>query len=616
MPAGPAVGGAWHESRTVKNTYYQDELQYLREVGPEFAKVHPQIARMLADRGSDPDVERLLEGVAFLCGRIRQKLDDELPEFTADLMSMLWPHYLRPIPSMTILELLPELEGMQAPLVVPARSEFASIPVDGTRCRFRSTWDVKIRPWVIRDAALETAAAKPVRLVLRLDTAPKAALADLELDQVRFHLAGEPRTAFVLYMLLLGHLDHVTISDGSTRHDRREEILPGTSVKPAGLDRADAVLDFPPHSFVGYRLIQEYFAFKERFLFFDLRGLDRAVNRLELEHTVEIAFTFNRRIDSFPMVSRDNVRLHAVPLVNLFDHPADPIRMKNDRVQYLVQPSRTGLADRRHAEVYSTDQVYGLRQTDQVQSHEFAPFFSFRHMSPQGAGTTTFYHTHRVPNVVTGDPRQGTDTYVSFVTDAASREFPPDETISIELTCTNRELPTALRADDIREPTDSSPAGITFRNIVKPTSTIAPPMGRELHWRLISHMSLNYASLADADRFRQLLRVYDFQSAHDAQAAMAHQRMLEGIVSLKSSYRERMIRGAPIRGLQIELELHEDHFAGEGDAFLFGNVIDRFLGLYVTLNSFSQLNLKLTRSGHRHAFPARWGDQPTPAEVR
>src|SRR5438874_2393502 len=135
----------------MSNTYYQDELQYLREVGPEFARVNPEIARFLADRGSDPDVERIMEGVAFLCGRIRQKLDDELPELTANMMSLLWPHYLRPIPSMTIMEFTPEIEAMQAPLAVPAGSEFASIPIDGTRCRYATCSPVTLRPVVLQD---------------------------------------------------------------------------------------------------------------------------------------------------------------------------------------------------------------------------------------------------------------------------------------------------------------------------------------------------------------------------------------------------------------------------------------------------------------------------------
>ena len=156
----------------MKNPYFEDELRYLREVGPEFARVNPEVARTLGDAGSDPDVERILEGVAFLTGRIRQKLDDELPELTNNMMSLLWPHYLRPVPSMSILELLPDIEGMQAPLNVPLGAEFASVPIDGTRCTYRACWPVTIRPWVLRDVRLETASAEPVRLILRLLPSP------------------------------------------------------------------------------------------------------------------------------------------------------------------------------------------------------------------------------------------------------------------------------------------------------------------------------------------------------------------------------------------------------------------------------------------------------------
>ncbi len=600
----------------MKNTYYQDELQYLREVGPEFARVNPQIARMLSDRGADPDVERLLEGVAFLCGRIRQKLDDELPEFTASMMSLLWPHYLRPIPSMTVLELLPEMEGMQAPLGVPKGSEFASIQIDGTRCRYQSAWDVVVRPWTLREVALESAAAKPVRLVLRLETAPKVELEGLELESVRFHLTGEYRNAFVLYHLLLGHLDHITISDGSSRHDRREEILPSSSVSAAGMDRSDAVLPYPSHAFAGYRLLQEYYAFKDRFLFFDVKGLHRAVSRLELTQSIEIAFTFNHRPETLPLMSRENVRLHCVPIVNLFEHAADPIKLKHDRVEYLIQPSKTGIADRRHAEVFSIDRVYGLKFAAGMESREFKPFYSFNHLTSNDALSATYYQTRRVMDVLTDDPRQGTDCYISLVAGGRAGVLPAEETISIDMMCTNRELPSALRAGDIREPTDSTPSGVKFRNLRKPSATIPPPIGKELHWRLISHMSLNYVSLVNAERFKELLRVYDFQSEYDAQAAMSHQRLLDGIVSLTSQYKERMVRGAPIRGVQIDLELNEDHFAGEGDAYLFATILDRFFGLYVTLNSFTQLNLRLTRGGQRYTFAPRWGEQSSPAEIR
>lgn len=600
----------------MSNAYYQDELRYLREVGPEFARANPELARFLADRGSDPDVERLLEGVAFLCGRVREKLDDELPELTATMMTLLWPHYLRSVPSMSMLEFSPNIEGMRGPLSVPAGSEFASIPIDGTRCRYRSTWPIVLRPWAMKKVALETQAGKPVRLVLQMQAASGAKLEDLQLDRVRFHLAGDPAAAFALYLLLAAHTDSVIVSDPGGGASRKQHALPAESVRSTALDRNTSVLPYPSHAFPGYRLLQEYFAFKERFLFVDLRGLGVAVRALELEQAVEVAVVFNRRLESFPMVSAENVRLHCVPVINLFKHPADPIRVKHDRVQYLVQPAKSGLADRRHAEAYAVDEVHGVSRTTEIVTREYVPFYSFQTRSREGASSTCYYQTHITPDVISGDVRQGTDTYISFVAHSAGGGLPEEESISLELTCTNRHLPAALRAGDIREPTDTAPAGIPFRNIIKPTATISPPIGKGLHWRLISHMSLNYLSLIDVERFKELLRVYDFHAEHDVQLSTSLKRMLEGIVSLNATYKEKLVRGAPIRGVQIALELDEDRFAGEGDAYLFATVLDRFFALYVTLNGYSQLTVRFTRSGQVYRFEPRWGDQVTPADQR
>ena len=118
--------------------YYQDELAWLREMGAELAAARPDMARYLGEPGADPDVERLLEGFAFLTGRIRQKLDDEFPELTHGFMDMFCPHYLRPIPSMAILQITPKPNQNVAGVVVPRGTPIDSKPVDGTRCRFRT----------------------------------------------------------------------------------------------------------------------------------------------------------------------------------------------------------------------------------------------------------------------------------------------------------------------------------------------------------------------------------------------------------------------------------------------------------------------------------------------
>jgi type VI secretion system protein ImpG len=600
----------------VSTNYFQDELRYLRDVGPEFARANPEIARLLGDRGSDPDVERMLEGVAFLCGRIRQKLDDDLPEITSSLMSLIWPHYLRPIPSMSILELLPELDAMQAPLTVDAGAGFASIPVDGTTCHYRSCWPVQLRPWAVEDIKLETMAASPVRLIVKLRSSAKTTLDSLELQSVRLHLAGDPAASFLLYLLLSAHVKLITISDGSSNHQRQELNWDPSHVAPAGLEHQAGVLPYPVQSFSGYRLLQEYLAFKERFLFVDVFGLDQAVTALELTDRVEIAFTFNRIFDSYPMVSRENVRLHCVPIINLFEHPADPIRAKHDRSEHLLMPSKVGVADRRHLEIYSVDEVAGLALTESPGQQRYEPFYSFRHRGHGSGEGTAYFQTHLRPNVVTNDLQFGTDTYISFVPAAEDPEIQSEETISVELTCTNRDLPSALRAGDITQQTDSSPPGTRFHNLLKPTPTVPPPLGKSLHWRLISQMALNYVSMASAERFRELLRVYDFLAEFDAQRALAQERMLEGILDVKSGYAERLLRGSSVKGTSIEITLNEDHFAGEGDAYLFGVVVDRFFALYSTINGFTQLTMRFSRSGQIYEFPPRWGEQISPAGSR
>jgi type VI secretion system protein ImpG len=600
----------------VFNTYFQDELRYLREVGPEFTRANPDLARHLADAGTDPDVDRLLEGVAFLCGRVRQKLDDELPELTESLMDLLWPHYLRPVPSMTIMELLPDLQAMQAAVEVPAGAEFASRPVDGTRCRYRSAWPLMLRPMVVRDLRLETAAGQPVRLVVVFQAAPKAKWANLALGRLRLHLAGDAQAAFALYLLLAAHTGAVTVSNGRSGAARQELTLPPGAVSAAGLADDEGVLPYPPYMPPGYRLVQEYFAFKERFLFVDVCGLDRVVGKLELADTVEVAFTFDRRLESFPLVSTENVRLHCVPAANLFPHPAEPLRLQHDRVRYLVQPARAGISDRRHAEIYAIERVYGLVRTGDVAAHEFRPFYSFAHTAGAERSTATYYQMHRAPSTIGSGPRWGTDMFLSFVVGGQPGAAPAEETVSLELTCTNRDLPGELRAGDINEATDASPTGVRFRNLLKPTAAVRPPLGGGLHWRLISHLALNYVSLMRAAHFKELLRIYDFQAVHDAQRALALQRLLDGIVDLNCEYRQRMVRGAPTRGIHVTVGLNDDHFAGEGDAYLFAAMLDRFVAGYVTLNAASQVDARLTRTGRMYRFPTRWGAQPTPAEVR
>src|SRR5262249_27702251 len=145
--------------------------------------------------------------------------------------------------------------------------------------------------------------------------------------------------------------------------------------------------------------------------------------------------------------------------------------------------------------------------------------------------------------------------------------------------------------------------------ITKATPSIRPPLGGDLHWRLISHLSLNYLSLASVEALRGILELYNFLALYDRQAARENELRLEGIRDVQAKPAEWLFRGAPVRGTRVALELQEDNFAGEGDLYLFASVLNEFFSLYATLNSFSQLTVRGVQYGGVYSWPPRIGQQ-------
>ena len=127
------------------NHYYQSELTALRQLGSQFAERSPALAPYLGQAGRDPDVERLLEGFAFLTGRLRQKLDDELPELSHSLMHLLWPNYMRPLPAFSMVQFDPLARSGPA-LCVARDTPVTSKPIDGVSCQFRTCYATDVWP--------------------------------------------------------------------------------------------------------------------------------------------------------------------------------------------------------------------------------------------------------------------------------------------------------------------------------------------------------------------------------------------------------------------------------------------------------------------------------------
>ena len=571
------------------NRFYEDELNKLKELAVEFSRANPALAPMLAGASADPDVERLLEGVAFLTGLTRQKLDDEFPEFVQELANLLFPHYLRPVPATTLVSFSPK--GLLTEAVhVPAGTKIDSVPVDGTPCRFRTCTDLEVQPLTLAGARLITKAGAQPQLVLRFD------LQGIDLDRwkaerIRLFLGSGYAEASKLLLLLTNHVRSVTVGAlGGPLFD-----LGATCIRMSGFE--SELLPYPKHAFQGYRCLQEFFVLPEKFLFVDIEGLRRWTVRSKAD-SFEVILGLDQLPDWMPEIRTDSFLLNVTPMVNLFEHAADPITHEHRATEYRLVPES---ANREHYQIYSVDQVVGYQQ-GVAKQRMYSAFGMLRQHNSDG----NFSYRTSLRAATIG---RGSELFISV--SYPPSQIPLPETLSVQVTCTNRFLPESLQLGDLSRPTSSSPDRMTFRNIRRMTTPLNPPSNEALLWRLISHVSLNFLSIANADNLRALLGIYVFSERQEQGQESANRRRIDGIQTVTASPETRLIgRGSMLRGQQVRIQCRLDNFAGIGDLYLFGCVLDRFIADYAGINSYTRVELEDAFTGALFKWPPRLGQQP------
>jgi type VI secretion system protein ImpG len=305
---------------------------------------------------------------------------------------------------------------------------------------------------------------------------------------------------------------------------------------------------------------------------------------------------------SMPPLGAAGILLNCAPAVNLFKRDADPIRVENERTEYKLWPSGGGPAKN---EVYTVDAVIGLVKGT-AKRREYRPFLGFSHSLTRQQDDTAYYQTRLEESVAA----EGTETFISFA--AGGIETLADvETLTIDLTCTNRQLPGKLKIGDIRMATASSPSFARFKNITKIMPSVPPPLGSDAFWRLLSHLTINFTSLARVEALRSVIGLYNFRATVDRQAEQANRLLLDAIVKVEGKPAMHLFRGEPVRGIAVTVEINEDGFSGEGDVFLFGTLLHEFFSLYASLNSFSQLTVRGTKFGEVYTWPPKAGGRIT-----
>jgi type VI secretion system protein ImpG len=573
-------------------------------MGVEFADKYPKIASRLSlepDKCEDPHVERLLEAFAFLAARVHLKIDDEFPEITEALLSIIYPHFIRPVPSMTIADfrVKPEQGQIGGGLKIPRGSMLSSRPVGGVPCKFRTCYDTYVWPlsvvaaeWKTPDRLQPAIKAPEAAAALRVELKcwPGITFEKLRPNPLRFFLNGESGLIHTLYELLCSRSTQILVRDPTPGSRVRPVELRPEALRPVGFAEDEGMLPYPRRSFTGYRLLHEYFTFPDKFFFLDLTGLEAALasgfkDRAELIFLIAPFELADRRQALELGVTEKTFQTACAPAVNLFGQTAEPILLTQRRFDYPIVPD---VRRPNATEIFSVDEVVSVRP-DSQEPVRFEPFYSFRH-GHSGARGQVFWMASRRASGRRDD--EGTEMFLSLV-DLEQRPVAPDvDSLTVRLTCTNRDLPARLpfgmESGDFE--LESGAPVHSIMALRKPTPALRPPTGKSSLWRLISHLSLNYLSLVSEGReaLQEILKLYNFTNSSYSV------KQIEGITDLKSRPQfARIISENGItfaRGTRVEMELDEENFVG-GGAYLFASVIEHFLGLYVTLASFSQLSV-------------------------
>ena len=572
--------------------YYKRELTYLRRMGAIFAERYPKIAARLElgiDQCPDPHIERLIEAFAFLTARIQYNLESEFPQISTALLSILYPHFLNPIPSMAIarFEVDPAQSILTTGHLIPKHTPLFAQTEQGHICRFRTCYPLVLWPLEVTYAGFESTdhfdfldIHPEVALVLRIRIeTQQESLQELEFKYLRFFLNGDRMLVYSLYELLFVHVLYVAILPD----DRKEPIfLPQESIRPVGFEPDEEVLPYPSNAHSAYRLLQEYFTFPEKFLFFDINHLEN--------HSSHRYFDILIMLDQSPSsrltIDKNTFLLGCTPIINLFKKTTEPIRIDGRQHEYLLIPDK-----RREdtTEIHSILQV-SASSIEEDRSKRFEPFFSFNHQMSK-KDHKAYWIARRQRSSRKDLP--GTEIFLSFVDLDFNPKVPPTTTVFAHTLCTNRGLAEELPIGAILQIEESAPLSRIFI-LNKPTPQIDPPLNGETLWRLISHLSLNQLSLADGEEslkaFKELLSLYGFSDRIDIE------QQISGIREMSCKRIIRRIgkdawRGF-VKGLEITLVFDERLYVGSS-AFLLASVINRFLPLYVSINSFIQLVIRV-----------------------
>ncbi|MDR2354195.1 MAG: type VI secretion system baseplate subunit TssF [Deltaproteobacteria bacterium] len=559
--------------------YYQEELSHLRELAAEFSKKYPALAPMLSATGDDPDVERLLEGVAFLAGLNRQLLEERMPNLVQALLRLLFPQALRPAPSRTMMQFQP-VEGFLETILLPKGAELDSQPVEGAQARFTTLENLVIVPAKVASVNVTESGVGWTKINILINS--QAPTSKWLPDTLSLYFGGDYPEASLRREIILRHLKEVAVGVKGQEKPLQRPF------KPGGLPEPSELLDE-----VSLRrslsIIEDYFVMPQRFLFLEISGLKDFRGP---ESVFSIVLTLTNLKKTLPIFRPEHFLLNVCPAVNIFSYPAIPIILDHHRVEYLLRPQDY---EEKKLSIYEVATVKSLGRDGRIRN--FIPFERLSEMSP---GDGSYMLTQK------SSPIKGLPEYWISINYGVSETL-ERETLSVNLQCHNHGITDFIHSGEINRPTDSSPAMATFTNIIPPTR-LSPPVDDTLQlWKFISNLHITLARILDVKVFREFLDLYAISWDIDTGRRLVNLKRIESVVDFKLTEEDFLVRGQPIRGYSVTLTVDQGGFASPGDLRLFGDVLDCFLGLFHQINTFSRLRIVELNSKEVREWAPRLG---------
>jgi len=577
---------------------YQKELKLLKESAQVFSAEHPAMTESLMRESADPDVEMILQGVSYLTAQFKREMDSQFPVALQALSQVLTPSLMQPIPAVTILGMQPKANLIK-PLSLQKGKYFDSVPIilDGndqtSQCRFTNVWDIEILPVQLKslnvkkiEKNIDHESHRIIELNIDFDSS-RNDLANYKFNKIRFYINQSMADAALWLLMFSRQLVGIEISDENGVHKLKSE-----TINLSGFNHQTSIFNNEGTSYL-HKMLQEYFIVPEKFLFVEL-DLNEWVNRAGEQFQIQMHF--RQPNWALPTLDTDHLQMYCVPIINQFDHFAEPIAINSNDYEFPLKAKIPNIVKTELPiiDVIKVESIKRNRDKNRRYQNLLKPD-SLNNKSD----SFHFFRRH-------GSYENQINNCLALQFDFGGRPE-AGEILRVKLSCCHGTIAGKINPGDVCRATSSSPELVSFKNLTVCTDFQQASIVSNTAWQVISDQALSLQTIETAEQLRNILTHHIPAQLQGSAKHKTNLHKIDAITHLKVEPRDHIKNGVLKRGFEYRVSINGEHFINLGDSFLFTAVLDQLFALQAPLNNFSQLIIIDIRTGEELEWPLRMG---------